>query len=576
MSNFIYYLSRTWPALVISLYLFLVTGLRAPAQTWQTAVALKSEPRGSRTASHVSATAIDAAGNVYVTGYFESTVSFGATTLTSAGSTDLFVAKWSNITHAFVWAQRAGGSQHDEASGIVVQGANIYVTGFFVSTSADFGAITLANTHSFNNLYSTIFVTKLSDAGATGSFTWAQSAGGTGLPDQATAIAAQGTDIYIAGYLQSASAQFGAITLMNTSRSSSDGFVAKLTDGGNTSTFRWAQKLGGTAADQVTALAVSGTAVYVAGLFTTAATFGTINLSGGTSAAFVAKLLDVGPTSTFTWAYPTGGVPTAVVSAGARFYLTGYFQPSTADFGGITLTSAGDADVFVAQFTDSGSTAALGWVQQAGGTGFERANALAVQGANLYVVGTLNSRAATFGTTTLPDLGGGVFVAKLTERGTSAAFNWAQQTTGTGEGDYGTAVAVQGQQVYIGGYFNSSTLGFGGQIITKTATYGTGFLATLTDDAALASATARPTLGGSLYPNPAHSTTTVQVPAVAGATTAIFLLSDATGRLVRTHRAILAPAGLSYQLPLGDLCPGLYQLQVHVGELTRIHRLVVD
>ena len=41
----------------------------------------------------VTATAIDASGNVYVAGYFTGTISFGATTLTSAGDRDVFVAK---------------------------------------------------------------------------------------------------------------------------------------------------------------------------------------------------------------------------------------------------------------------------------------------------------------------------------------------------------------------------------------------------------------------------------------------------------------------------------------------------
>jgi hypothetical protein len=40
-----------------------------------------------------TATAIDSAGNVVVTGYFQGTVDFGGGPLTTAGEDDIFVAK---------------------------------------------------------------------------------------------------------------------------------------------------------------------------------------------------------------------------------------------------------------------------------------------------------------------------------------------------------------------------------------------------------------------------------------------------------------------------------------------------
>ena len=87
--------------------------------------------------------AVDGAGNSYVTGDFRDSATFGpgetnATTLTSAGGDDIFVAKY-EASGDLVWAKRAGGTSTDEGHGIAVDGAgNSYVTGDF-RDSATFG-----------------------------------------------------------------------------------------------------------------------------------------------------------------------------------------------------------------------------------------------------------------------------------------------------------------------------------------------------------------------------------------------------------------------------------------------------
>jgi len=95
-----------------------------------------------------SSITVDASGNSYVTGYFGSDVAtFGSTTLTSSGGTDIFIVKLDSCGN-WLWAKNAGGTSTDGGSGITVDASrNSYVTGHFNSSAttdgATFGNITI-------------------------------------------------------------------------------------------------------------------------------------------------------------------------------------------------------------------------------------------------------------------------------------------------------------------------------------------------------------------------------------------------------------------------------------------------
>ena len=81
--------------------------------------------------------AVDASGNSYVTGSFRGSATFGpgetnATTLTSAGIFDIFVAKY-DASGDLVWATRAGGTGTDVGNGIALDdaGNSFKCHGFF-------------------------------------------------------------------------------------------------------------------------------------------------------------------------------------------------------------------------------------------------------------------------------------------------------------------------------------------------------------------------------------------------------------------------------------------------------------
>jgi hypothetical protein len=90
------------------------------------------------------AIAVDAAGNVLVAGYFNGTLRLGAVNLVSGGLEDIFLAKYDPAGN-LVWARRAGGVGYDEARGVAIDSSgNIYMTGLFQNT-ASFGAASVTS-----------------------------------------------------------------------------------------------------------------------------------------------------------------------------------------------------------------------------------------------------------------------------------------------------------------------------------------------------------------------------------------------------------------------------------------------
>ena len=163
--------------------------------------------------------AVDDNGNSYIIGNFLESANFGITTLTSSGYYDIFVAKL-DINGNWLWAKQAGGTSYDFGNSIAVDtNRNVYVTGFFYSSSCSFGTITLINSSSE---YIDIFVAKLD---INGNWLWAKQAGGTSDDCGYGITVDVNGNSYITGIFRG-SATFGTTTL--TSSGDFDIFVAKL------------------------------------------------------------------------------------------------------------------------------------------------------------------------------------------------------------------------------------------------------------------------------------------------------------------------------------------------------------
>jgi hypothetical protein len=179
---------------------------------------------------------VDAVGNVYTTGVFESTVDFdpgaGTNNLTSNGAADIFISKL-DASGDFVWAKSIGGSTSDQGNMIRVDASgNVYVVGRFGNT-VDFDP-GVGNNNVTSNGNDDIFISKLTTSG---DFVWVKSAGGL-VSDLGTSIEIDGVgNVYTTGYFQGV-VDFdpGAGVSDLTSNGGNDVFVLKLSCAATTGT----------------------------------------------------------------------------------------------------------------------------------------------------------------------------------------------------------------------------------------------------------------------------------------------------------------------------------------------------
>ena len=360
--------------------------------------------------------------NLYVIGQFSSTADFGGTTITSAGGSDIFVAKY-NPSGSLLLITQAGGSSDDIGQGIDVdENANVYVTGSFHGDTTFYSANpndTKIEVVSVENSEQ-IFLAKYNQSGT---LQWVQT-GAIFFPQflnrgQAVAVNSATGTVYLAAVNQ------GSVTF-----SSADGKI-HVVDGANewhmvlarydtNGNFQWAQTNAANPNSIPYAVAVDAQGnAYVTGWLENSTTFSSANghpitavgFSPGQSDqnfpddAFLAKYDKNGNVK---WVNHIGGykaIPSALaIGPSGEVSIVGFIgninngtpgeavttatsQPpgTNVSLGGGTFTNPYNLDEVIATYSGSG---VLQRVLRRGGSGDERATGVAYDSrSNLYVTG---------------------------------------------------------------------------------------------------------------------------------------------------------------------------------------------
>jgi Beta-propeller repeat len=336
-----------------------------------------------------SSITIDASGNLYITGLFNGTATFGTlpSITSNSNSRDIFVVKY-NSNGTALWVQKAGGISEDQSTSIAIDAlGNVLVTGCF-SNSISFGTLpSLTATGSKD-----IFIVKYNSSGTA---LWAQKAGGTG-DDYGSSIASdKSNNVYLTGSFTGISATFGSLPVISSgSLVKSDVFVAKYNSSGIA---QWVKKTVSSVNSDYSnsiALDTSGN-IYVSGSFLGTTYFGVSDSirSVGDVDIFIAKYNNNGTT---LWVQRGGGSQTdssidLALDESGNVYITGFFK-GTATFGNLlSITSTGNQDICLIKYNNNGI---VQWVQKAGGVNNDSGSCIALDKfRNVYISGYFQVKA---------------------------------------------------------------------------------------------------------------------------------------------------------------------------------------
>lgn len=431
---------------------------------------------GGNSADSGKSVAIDSNQNIVITGTFTSTADIGGTSLTTAGSSDIFIAKFNSAGQSLWPAKRIGGIGLDTAYSLAIDSSSgcdggtdtncIIITGTFGYT-VDFNPSATAVYELATAGAGDIFVAKYT---STGNFLWARRAGSnhTSYPDYSYGVAVDASNVCKGCVVITGSfyerADFVGITQAVTLSGPAGVMTPYAVKYSSAGEIIWAKTFANTNEGwgQVVAVDKDGN-IAIAGRFK-----GSMNFGNGTKSSFgnddgyIAKLNPDG-TGTNSWSYRFGSGGQEQVF-GINFdkqgnvAITGSFTSTSGGvtFGGGTW-SANGTDLFIAKFNTDGTHL---WSRRCTGTYTmtRRGSGVASDDeGNTYLTGHFyGSLNCGIGTPTINGIGyADILAAKFNSAG---QVDWMRNWGKVGAADNGTSIAVnhEGNQIVVTGVIQSS------------------------------------------------------------------------------------------------------------------------
>ena len=400
---------------------------------------------------HGLAIAVDADGNVLVTGHFDGEVTFGSKTLKARG-TDLFVLKLEPDSGAVHWARNFKNSSSNEGHGVAVDGeGNVLLTGYFEGVvDADGKWLTAKGTD--------LFVIKLEPEA--GNVLWAHNYESEGNEYGMGITVGPKGNVLLTGYFDGKVA-FGEFEL---SAKGTDLFVLNLEP--EAGKVLWAHNYESEGNEYGIGIAVDPEGfVILTGYFDGGVVFGEVELGAEGIDLFVVKLEPEAGKVLWANNYPHIGVDHGMAVAAdpdGNVYVTGYFT-TEAIFGDFRMRASGE-DMFVLKLDPEGTEI---WVNKYGGAGNQGGLGVAVNPKGyVHVTGYFSGR-ADFGDHKLTAMGVDLFALMLEpEKGD---VSWVRNFSNvSNEGAMAVAVDLDGNALVTGSF--NGAVDFGGQILEAIKT----------------------------------------------------------------------------------------------------------
>ena len=301
-------------------------------------------------------------GDIFATGMFYDTISFGSITLTSTGYWDCWTAKLSS-SGQWQWAQALRGNGDYDGVTVttldVVYGTSIttdsnsnpVVGGWFLGNT-DVGVA--ADTGAQDGTDIEVFVAKY---GNSGNLQWTEVARGQGSQEINTMTVDNNNDIWVATTFE-VSMTFGSV-VANAGINEIPMGIARISQSGT-----WQSAYATTGSGQP--LATDFTMddqnnLLMSGFYTGSINLGSQLTSSGQNDAFIASM---NPSGSWNWAESVGGSSYDAGSgveydSNTGYAILGLYSQSSFNFGSQTFTTRGFNDSVVVTFTSSGNPVAL-------------------------------------------------------------------------------------------------------------------------------------------------------------------------------------------------------------------------
>lgn len=318
----------------------------------------------------------DASGNVFATGYFESTAGVSGTFIDSKGGKDMYLAKYSQAG-LLLWVRSLGSRGDDMGTGVSCDAqGNVFLT----ATYAD-SIRFIANTNDTIRYASAggkdIVILKYDENGKITGHT----RGGGASDDISSDIVVHPTGL---AFTATFSGKTGFAIDSIVSKGESDILLGNI----SLNTFQplWLMGIGGTQTETADDIDIDPQgSLYVTGTTNGDVTIGqqTLNALGGTDGI----LAKVSPVKVVEWAQLIGGsgndncTGVSIDNTG-NVMTTGIFS-GTVSFGNNALTTRGGTDVYVAKMNAIGNAQ---WVKQAGSTSDDNVESISHNGAGGAVI----------------------------------------------------------------------------------------------------------------------------------------------------------------------------------------------
>jgi hypothetical protein len=343
---------------------------------------------------------IDQDGNVYVAGFFQSSsLKFGNTVLKNSGNPDVFLVKYDKDGNV-IWAKSGGGKGWDWVRGLSIDShGNAYLIGHYRDT------ISFDSSYLYGKGLDDIFIVKYDSNGLV---KWARSEGGKDHDDGFDVLVETNGNYYIIGQYRD-SIKFGSTTLI--CNGVYDIFVTKYDSNGNV---KWVKSSGGDQFEGVSNIIndTEGNLYVTGGFISSSISFGStklLNHNAGKSDIFIVKYDTSGKV---LWATSEGaddseGGEISIDPLG-NMYLVGSFTSSPLTFGKHSLICEGRTDIFIVKYDSKGSVI---WAKSIGGLDKENCSGFSMdEKANIFIIGNFNSSSLTIGKSKLTDSGNGDFL----------------------------------------------------------------------------------------------------------------------------------------------------------------------